>query len=170
MRNKRTLKKSVNMIGLPNKTMKNIVKSFLPFFAIAALLAACSSSGDVSCMPLPMRSRIDTLYIVNDPNAKVEVVFPQLVRRLNDMGYHVEVVEPGTAPDDGYALKYEIRFGKKLKTLDYVKLEVVHNKRVVGYVTSDSSDDHEKYNSYDARIKPLVDRLFQFAKPTIPVK
>ena len=150
--------------------MKTLAKLF-PFMAIVALLAACSSYvGDVSCVPLPMRSNIDTIYIVNHPDAKVEVTFPQLVRLLGDMGYHVDVVDPGTAPDDGYTMKYEITVSHNPKTLDYVKLEVTHNKRVVGYIISDSSDYPNRFNSLDDSLKPLLNRLFQFAKPALPTK
>jgi len=149
---------------LDHNYMKTLAKLF-PFAAIVALFAACSSTSEVSCMPLPLRSKISAIYIENDPAAKVEVVLPQIVKQLTDMGFHVEIVEHGTAPEDGYILKYDARFNKKLNTLDYVGLEVTHNKRVVGYITSDASDSPEKFNSNADRLKPVIDRLFQFARP-----
>jgi hypothetical protein len=145
--------------------MKNLPR-ILPFMAVIAFLAACASN-DVSCMPLPLRSKIASIYIENVPAQKVEVVLPQLVRQLSDMGFRVQVVDKGTAPEDGYILDYTVNFSKKLETLDYIKIEISHNKRVVGYVTSDASGSAAKLNSTADRLKPLLDRLFQYATPVL---
>jgi len=131
-----------------------------------ALFAACSSfPGDVTCVPLPIRCKISTIYIVNDSATKNENFENDLVKQLVSMGYHVENAEPGTVPDDGYALKYEARYGKSLSTLNYIKIEVSHGKSVVGYIISDASDAPAKYGSAAERMKPVIDRLFQFATP-----
>ena len=146
--------------------MKTLVKIF-PFLALLILIAACSSTGDVACMPLPLRCKIDTVYIENDPAQRVEVVIPELVRQISEKGFKAVVVDPGTAPDNGYTLKYSIKFSKgSVKTLNYVKLEMLHDKRVIGYIVSDASDSTARFNSTGDRLQPLVDRLFQFAIPT----
>jgi hypothetical protein len=144
--------------------MKTLIKLF-PFAAILALFAACSISGDVACVPLPMRSKISEVYIANAESARNEAFEKELIKHLDVMGFRAEVTAPGVAPDDGYILKYEVRYGKSLKTLDFIRLEVSHDKRVVGYINSDASDCAEKYGTTAERLSPVVDRLFQFAQP-----
>jgi hypothetical protein len=147
--------------------MKSFLRAF-PFLAMALFMAACATD-DKSIVPIPLRTKIHTIYVVENPKAMAEneLLQPEIIGQLSAMGFMPMVVSDASSvsPDD-YVLTYSARVsGRTIKTLSYLRVDVKQGKRAVGYAFSDAGGTVDEYGETSARVKSLFDGLFEYVRP-----
>lgn len=147
--------------------MKNFLR-LLPMFALAVFLSACATD-DKSIVPISLRTKINTIYVVDNPAAteENENLQPAIIGQLSAMGFVPMVVSSSEVSPEDYVLTYSARMtGRNIKTLSYLRIEVRKGGRVVGYAFSDASTSIDKYDNTDARVHPLMYGIFEYVMGT----
>ena len=145
--------------------MKSRAFVFPVFALLFAILSGCATE-EQSIVPVPLRSNIGILYVVENPDAGVDALLPELIGQLSAMGFDVMVAKDGEVPEDDYSVVYQTRLsGQSVKSLSYLRISVKKGNRVVGYAFSDAHGSLSRFGSTGEKLKPLLDGLFEYAKP-----
>lgn len=147
--------------------MKHFLR-ILPFLALTFFLTACATD-DKSIVPVSLRTKIDTIYVVENPevSAENENLQPEIVSELVAMGFVPVIVSGAEVSPEDYVLTYSARMsGRTIKTIAFLKIEVRKAGRVVGYAFSDASTSMDRYDKTSGRVKVLMDGIFEYTRHT----
>jgi hypothetical protein len=142
-----------------------LLKRLFPVVLILAFASACASA-DLSVAPVPMKTKIDLLFIVNNPKVEIEALLPDLVNEIAAMGIPVMISEADKLPAGCINLTYDARqSGGTIKTLSYLRINVRRDGRTIGYAYTDVGVGLGRMGTTAEKLQPLLNQLFEFVRP-----
>jgi hypothetical protein len=136
---------------------------------IVILLSGCVITRDIE--PVNKNTKIDKIYIIENPRVHMSGLLPCIEEKLTDMGFATEVIHnKKDVPPNSYSMAYTANWAWDLAMyLTYFRIELMYNNQGMALVCYDATKGGgrlDKFGKTSEIVNPLLEQLLSNARPS----